>query len=73
MAMSVKSSWMAASLSPIVPSPCGQWTDRDINVRPVRSVGTTLSSIAWKTAGTPAMTWTLPIMKPGATEIGLSM
>ena len=40
---------------------------------PALSVGTTLSSMAWKIAGTPAMTWTLPIRKPGATETGLSI
>ncbi len=49
----------------------GTVTDRSL--APVLSVGTTLSSIAWKIDGTPAITWTLPILKPGATETGLSM
>jgi hypothetical protein len=38
-----------------------------VGARP-RSVGTTLSSMAWKIDGTPAITCTLPMRKPGATE-----
>ncbi len=39
---------------------------------PVRSRGVTASSIACMMLGTPAMTMTLPSMKPGALETGFS-
>ena len=40
---------------------------------PVFIVFTAKSSIACMTAGTPAMTYTLPMRKPGASEIGFSI
>jgi hypothetical protein len=55
------------------PSPRSTRSDWDnIGGPPVR-VGSTLASIASKIVGTPAMTWTLPSVKPGAAEIGLSI
>ena len=65
--------WISPSGPPIRPSPNGHCTVADSSFVPVRSVGTTLSSIAWKIEGTPAMTCTLPMRKPGAVEIGLSI
>ena len=65
--------WISASGPPIKPSPNGQCTVAESILVPVFSVGTTLSSMAWKIDGTPAMTWTLPMRKPGAIETGLSI
>ncbi len=65
--------WISASGPPITPSPSGQGTVALSSRVPVASVGSTLSSMAWKIAGTPAITWTLPMRKPGATETGLSI
>ena len=39
---------------------------------PVR-VGSTLATIASKTDGTPARTWTFSMVNPGAAETGLSI
>ena len=47
-------------------------TDSDSILAPVLSFGVTYSSIACMICGTPAMTMTLPIQKPGAAEILLS-
>jgi hypothetical protein len=60
----------AAAMSPSPRSTRSDWDS--IGGPPVR-VGSTLASIASKIVGTPAMTWTLPSVKPGAAEIGLSI
>ena len=65
--------WISPSGPPMMPSPNGHCTVADSSFVPVFSVGTTLSSMAWKIDGTPAMTWTLPMRKPGAIETGLSI
>ena len=46
---------------------------RVISGAPPPSRGKSEATIAWKMFGTPAMTWTLPRLKPGATETGFSM
>jgi hypothetical protein len=55
------------------PSPRSTRSDCDSIGGPPVSVGSTLASIASKIVGTPAMTCTLPSVKPGAAETGLSI
>ena len=48
-------------------------SERDSIFRPVASRGASASIIACMIDGTPAMTWTLPIVKPGAFETEFSI
>ena len=63
----------SASGPPMMPSPKGQTTERDSIFAPVRRVGTMASSMACMIFGTPAMTWTFSMRKPGAALTRFSM
>ena len=63
----------ARSGSPMSPSPKGHETAALMIACPAGSVSITLPTMAWNTAGTPAMTKTLSMRKPGATETSLSI
>ncbi len=60
--------WIAPSGPAIMPSPRRAGTVSDSILVPVFKVGAMASIIAWRTDGTPAITCTLPMRKPGALE-----
>ena len=56
-----------------MPSPTRAGIASDSMRRPPFSVGASASSMARMITGTPAMTWTLPILKPGAALTALTI